>query len=191
MVDHMKLMKKNLKLNKTQKKMLALILIMGIIMGYIFYKKMSPSIINDIINIKSNLASNSLNFIGLHIITLAILLASSCFFIGPILFFLYFIWEVSCISFSIFSFSSAFQFQGFLYGLLYNILTKLLFMICLIFLFQKITIIIKSIIHKEPLDINTLKKEYRNILIAIVAIILYDIFLYFLGNSLLLKLCFL
>lgn len=191
MVDHMKLMKKTLKLSKNQKKILAFILITGLIIGYILYKKISPAMLDDITNIKSNLENNPLNFIGLHIITLALILASSFFFIGPILFLLYFIWEVACISFSLFIFSSAFQFQGFLYGLLYNILTKLLFIICLIFLFQKITTIIKSILHKEPLDINILKKEYRHILMAIITIILYDILLYFLGNTILLKLCFL
>ena len=191
MVDHMKLMKKTLKLNKKQKKIVIFILVMGLITGYILYKKMSPTMLDNITNIKSNLENNSLNFIGLHIITLALILASSIFFIGPILFVLYFLWEVSCISFSLISFSSAFQFSGFLYGLLYNILTKLNFIICLIIILKKVTRIIKSIIHKEPFDINTLKKEYRDILIALIAIILYDVFLYFFGGTILLKLCFL
>lgn len=191
MVDYMKLMKKTLKLNKKQKKIVIFILVMGLITGYILYKKMSPTMLDNITNIKSNLENNSLNFIGLHIITLALILASSIFFIGPILFVLYFLWEVSCISFSLISFSSAFQFSGFLYGLLYNILTKLNFIICLIIILKKVTRIIKSIIHKEPFDINTLKKEYRDILIALIAIILYDVFLYFFGGTILLKLCFL
>ena len=191
MVDHMKLMKKTLKLNKKQKKIVIFILVMGLITGYILYKKMSPTMLDNITNIKSNLENNSLNFIGLHIITLALILASSIFFIGPILFVLYFLWEVSCISFSLISFSSAFQFSGFLYGLLYNILTKLNFIICLIIILKKVTRIIKSIIHKELFDINILKKEYRDILIALIAIILYDIFLYFFGGTILLKLCFL
>ena len=191
MVDHMKLMKKTLKLNKKQKKIVIFILVMGLITGYILYKKMSPIMLDNITNIKSNLENNSLNFIGLHIITLALILASSIFFIGPILFVLYFLWEVSCISFSLISFSSAFQFSGFLYGLLYNILTKLNFIICLIIILKKVTRIIKSIIHKEPFDINILKKEYRDILIALIAIILYDVFLYFFGGTILLKLCFL
>ncbi len=191
MVDHMKLMKKTLKLNKKQKKIVIFILVMGLITGYILYKKMSPTMLDNITNIKSNLENNSLNFIGLHIITLALILASSIFFIGPILFVLYFLWEVSCISFSLISFSSAFQFSGFLYGLLYNILTKLNFIICLIIILKKVTRIIKSIIHKEPFDINILKKEYRDILIALIAIILYDVFLYFFGGTILLKLCFL
>ena len=191
MFDHMKLMKKTLKLNKKQKKIVIFILVMGLITGYILYKKMSPTMLDNITNIKSNLENNSLNFIGLHIITLALILASSIFFIGPILFVLYFLWEVSCISFSLISFSSAFQFSGFLYGLLYNILTKLNFIICLIIILKKVTRIIKSIIHKEPFDINILKKEYRDILIALIAIILYDVFLYFFGGTILLKLCFL
>lgn len=187
----MKLMKKTLKLNKKQKKIVIFILVMGLITGYILYKKMSPTMLDNITNIKSNLENNSLNFIGLHIITLALILASSIFFIGPILFVLYFLWEVSCISFSLINFSSAFQFPGFLYGLLYNILTKLNFIICLIIILKKVTRIIKSIIHKEPFDINILKKEYRDILIALIAIILYDVFLYFFGGTILLKLCFL
>lgn len=187
----MKVMKNILKLNKKKQKILALILIVGLIIGYILYKKTSPIILDDITNIKSNLENNPLNFIGPHIITLALILSSSIFFLGPILFLLYFIWEVACISFSLFSFSSAFQFQGFLYGLLYNILTKLLFIICLIFIFFQVTKIIKSIIHKEPLDINTLKKEYHHILISIAIIFLYDILLYFFGSTILLKLCFL
>lgn len=187
----MKLMKKTLKLNKKQKKIVIFILVMGLITGYILYKKMSPTMLDNITNIKSNLENNSLNFIGLHIITLALILASSIFFIGPILFVLYFLWEVSCISFSLISFSSAFRFPGFLYGLLYNILTKLNFIICLIIILKKVTRIIKSIIHKEPFDINILKKEYRDILIALIAIILYDVFLYFFGGTILLKLCFL
>ena len=81
----MKLMKKTLKLSKNQKKILAFILITGLIIGYILYKKMSPAMLDDITNIKSNLENNPLNFIGLHIITLALILASSFFFIGPIL----------------------------------------------------------------------------------------------------------
>ena len=39
MVDHMKLMKKTLKLNKKQKKIVIFILVMGLITGYILYKK--------------------------------------------------------------------------------------------------------------------------------------------------------
>ena len=92
MVDHMKLMKKTLKLNKKQKKIVVFILVMGLITGYILYKKMSPTMLDNITNIKSNLENNSLNFIGLHIITLALILASSIFFIEPILFVLYFLW---------------------------------------------------------------------------------------------------
>ena len=40
----MKLMKKTLKLNKKQKKIVIFILVMGLITGYILYKKMSPEV---------------------------------------------------------------------------------------------------------------------------------------------------
>lgn len=186
----MNLIGTSLKLTKKQRKILVIFLTIGLVLGFILSKKIDdPTLIESITNISSSLENNHINFILLHILVLAILIASSLMVIGIFLFPLYFLFELTCISYSIFTFISIFHLSGLIYGILYNIFIKLLYLILLYIIFKNILMIIKSL-RQNGEDPNILKKHYQKVILSILFIFIYDLFLYLLGSTILLKLSF-
>lgn len=99
----MNFIRTSLKLDKKYLKILLAFLCLGIFVGFIFYKKIdSTFFIDDIQNIVTNLESVHINFFFLHFIIISILIASSFMIFGVLLFPVYFLWEIICISYSIF-----------------------------------------------------------------------------------------
>ena len=188
----MKFLGTNFHLSKKYVKFLLFFLFIGIILGFLFYKKIDSSLfIQDIENIREGLVSAHINFIVQHFIVLAVLLFGSFMIFGVILFPLYFIWEIACITYSIFIFQSIFGVSGILFGIFYHIVIKAFFLFCLFILFKNVFEIIKvKLFHKEEHS-KTFANQYKMILLSIFMIFIYDILLYFFGNDILLKLCFL
>lgn len=191
----MKLFGTSLKINQKQLRILLFLLFLGVLLGFLFYLKIdSTNLISSIETLDTHLQENHVNFIFSHIFTLIFLIGSSFAVIGIVFFFLYIIWEFTCISYSIFLFFRVFQVSGFVYGIIYNIVIKLFFLCCLFIILKNVYFIIKhKFFYKEEetsLSISY-KKEYMKILASILAIFLYDLFLYFFGSSILLKLTFL
>ena len=189
----MKQIRTSLNLSKKQKQFLLIILFLGILIGFLLYKKIDQSlVIDNITNIESTLENNRINFLFMHLIVLSLLIASSTLMIGIILFPIYFIMEIATITYSILCFSNAFQISGVLYGIIYNIITKGFYIILLIILTKNIYKIAKMNIttwkNKENHQIDS--KEYKKIAILSLSILVYDLFLYLLGSKILLKLSF-
>ena len=180
----------SLNLSKKQKRVLIIFLGISLVLGYILSKKINNSpLIEDISNITISLENNHINFIFLHILVLSILIASSTVIIGIFLFPIYFLFELSSISYSLFTFISIFHFSGFLYGLLYNFIIKLFYLVALYIIYKNILRIVKKIRQKCQ-DSLVFKKCYQNIILGIISIFIYDLFLYLLGSTILLKLSF-
>lgn len=189
----MKQIRTSLNLSKKQKQFLLIILFLGILIGFLLYKKIDQSlVIDNITNIESTLENNRINFLFMHLIVLSLLIASSTLMIGIVLFPIYFIMEIATITYSILCFSNAFQISGVLYGIIYNIITKGFYIILLIILTKNIYKIAKMNIttwkNKENHQIDS--KEYKKIAILSLSILVYDLFLYLLGSEILLKLSF-
>lgn len=186
----MNFIRTSLKLDKKYLKILLAFLCLGIFVGFIFYKKIdSTFFIDDIQNIVTNLESVHINFFFLHFIVISILIASSFMIFGVLLFPVYFLWEIICISYSIFIFGEVFGLSGVFFGVFYNLFLKGLWLIVLYLVFKNVYFIIKNnIIHKK--DDFSFKKQYQIVFISILIILIYDIFIYFFGNSILLKLTF-
>ena len=189
----MKQIRTSLNLSKKQKQFLLIILFLGILIGFLLYKKIDQSlVIDNITNIESTLENNRINFLFMHLIVLSLLIASSTLMIGIVLFPIYFIMEIATITYSILCFSNAFQISGVLYGIIYNIITKGFYIILLIILTKNNYKIAKMNIttwkNKENHQIDS--KEYKKIAILSLSILVYDLFLYLLGSKILLKLSF-
>ncbi len=189
MGDTMNFFKTNFKLSRPQLRFLLILLLLGIILSFIIYKKIDQSLyIDDIKNISSSLTTNHINFIFTHFIVTSVLLVSSFMYIGLILFLFYFLFEITCISYSLIAFTSVFSLPGFFYGILYNLIIKLFFLICLVIIFKNIITIIKRV-RKNKEEIN-IKKELKIIFTCFLSITIYDLFLYFFASFLLNKLTF-
>ena len=194
MVNKMKFLRTSIKFNKRKLKFLLFILFLGILMGFFLNLKVDSSeFIKQIQDINVSLQNNHVNFIMIHILVLLFLVSTSFSMVGIVLFFFYFIFEVACISYSSFIFMHVFGFTGLIFGILYNVVTKLFFLICLFAIFNKVYFLVKNKFfnkedsHEQVMQIS-FKKKYLEIAICCIGIILYDIFLYFGGSGILLKL---
>ena len=189
----MKQIRTSLNLSKRQKQFLLIIFFLGILIGFLLYKKIDQSlVIDNIINIEDTLENNRINFIFIHLIVLSILIASSTLMIGIVLFPFYFIMEIASVTYSILCFSNAFQLSGIIYGLIYNLITKGVYLLLFVILAKKLTKLIKNNItswkkrENQQLD----WKEYKMIALFSLSILVDDLFLYLLGSEILLKLSF-
>lgn len=190
----MKLLGTGFKLNKKQLKFLLFILFLGVLMGYLFYLKVDSSVfMGQIEQIKVSLQDSHINFIMVHIFVLLFLISTSFSIVGIVLFLLYFIFEVACISYSSFIFMKAFGLSGFIYGIFYNFVIKFFFLVCLLVIFKKVYFIVKNKFfnkedHGQQVWQFSFKKKYLQIIVCCICIVLYDVFLYFFGSQILMKL---
>ena len=188
----MKILRTSLNLSKKQKQILAFFLVFSFILGFLLYQKLDSSLfLDNILLIEERLKDNSINFVFLHFIVFSSLITSSVLVIGLVLFPLYFLWEMVCIFFSLFGFYHAFGLLGIIYGFLYHLVVKGVFLVSLFFIFKNICFIIKHILFLKNKE-NTLifTKPLRIIFICILVILGYDLFLWLVGHHLLHWLCF-
>ncbi len=187
----MNFFRSKLKIKKKYLKILLAFVCLGAFVGFVFYKKIdSTFFIDDIQNISEYLKNGHINFLILHLIILSILISSSFVLLGILLFPLYFLWEIICISYSIFVFGGVFGISGVIFGVLYNLLLKWCWVMGLCFIFKNIFSIVKNIFIQKKVEIS-FKSQYQIILVAILGIFIYDILIYFGGSSILLKFGFL
>ncbi len=190
----MKLIRTSFQFSKREWKIFIFFVLLGTMIGFLMFQNIDSSVfISEIENIEVGLANSHIHFLFLHLVVLSVLIASSFIAVGFILFPLYFLWEIICISYSIFTFAHVFGFTGFLYGIIYNIILKAVFLICLFLIFRSLFVIMKKRFFKkkEEEQTSSLQGREKVIFISVAVLLLYDLFLYFLGNQILLKLCFL
>lgn len=175
----MKLLIKKLKLSKKEKRLAIFLGIIVLCFGYILAQEINIDVST---NILESLQNNHLNFLFIHVVVISILITSALLTKRILLFWLYFIFELSCISYILWEFSNSFFLKGLLYGILYSIVSKLIYFVCLIIIYRSLKLIIK-----EQGDLN---KYYKILGASLLIIIIYDFFLYLWGSSILFKLTF-
>lgn len=191
----MKLFGTSFYFNKKYVRLIVILLIVGLLLGFLLYQKIDPSFFaDDIKNISSYLQDNHINFIFTHFLVVAILLFLSFIGIGLLFFPVLMIFEIACLSFSIFSFGHVFGFSGMIYGLFYNFVIKFIYLVLLFILMKNIYKIVKNIfsycVLKKELNCILLKKQFKFLFLIIFLIFINDLIIYFVAHSFLYKLCF-
>lgn len=179
--------------NKFLIQFLISLLIIGILIGiYIYIRQPSlvkASIINELKSLEDVLKSSRQNNFLYHIFLLSIIAFLSTFVIGlPIIVF-YMFYEGISMGFLLASFINYKKISGLLFGTTFFIINKLLLFAALIYL------LIASINYSKKIIINIKNKDYRmseyllthliKIIFVFIIIMIYDIFIYYLGNKIL------
>lgn len=184
----MNLIKISLKNNKKYIKLLLALLCLGFFIGFILIKKVNlESLLENITSLDNYINTNRINFLTDHILTILILCFSSLTVLGLILFPLNFIYEGICIFFNIYTLSRVFKLSGFVYGLIYNIIIKGIYLIMLVLIFKKIVIFIKNFFRKREKEEQKIliNKSLMQLGIYTTIIFLNDLILYLFGNKIL------
>ena len=179
-------------LNKKFYLFLSIIFVIGLILGVIFLIYLDEAS-KDILFLNINewlqgISNSNLNNIVLHIIMLSSMFLLSIFLIGIpfVLFFVFY--NGFSVGFTVTSLISIFGIKGLLYGIIYVIITKGIYLfflsIIIVSLLRVSLIILKSIFNKENIDKEKLALLLKKILICIAIILINDIILYFWGTNL-------
>ncbi len=178
--------------NKKLSLFLGIIFTIGIILGFIFLIYLDEAnkeiIYLNINEWLQNLNTSHINNIISHIAILSSLFILSLFMVGIPLSLFFVFYNGFSIGFLLMALIDIFGIKGLLYGLVYVIITKgiylflaLLFVLALI----KIAIMfIKALISKEKINKDSLSKLLKRIFICIAIILISDIILYFGGTKL-------
>lgn len=184
----MKYLKNSIKNNKNYLKTVLLFLFLGLIIGFLLAKKITNNeLLDQIKNLANYLSTNRINFLLNHTTTMCISFIVSLTIIGLVLFPLNIIYEGICISFNIFTLTSVFKLNGFMYGLIFSLFTKCIYLILLIIIYRKILTIIKTIFNKkDKLEKKTIIiKKVKQINIFSCLMLLNDILIFLIGNKIL------
>ena len=179
-------------LNKKFYLFLSIIFIIGLILGVIFLIYLDEAS-KDILFLNINewlqgISNSNINNIVLHIIMLSSMFLLSIFLIGIpfVLFFAFY--NGFSVGFTVTSLTSIFGIKGLLYGIIYVIITKGIYLfflsIIIVSLLRVSLIILKSIFNKENIDKEKLALLLKKNLICIAIILINDIILYFWGTNL-------
>lgn len=182
----------SIKNHKNLLKFLITFIILGILISFLLFNKFeNKDIIISIKNIEEHLQNNHINFLIAHFTTISIMLTSSLTIIGVIVFPIYFLYEIISINYNILIFIKAYHFAGLIYGILYNFLTKFVFLFLLILLFKKVINIIKAIFNSnETITLYSLNKNIKAIIYLIIGLIINDFLIYLFTSKILEKLLF-
>ena len=190
--DNMKLIRTSFK-NKGILIFLISIFLIGFIFGFIYYFKLplitKTGINENLLDIKSLLKDANLNYFFQHniIFTMIFFLSFTVILFPFIIFYLFY--EGVSLGFSFIIFFSSFKMSGLIYSLILFIITKLLYLLFIFYLIYNSFIITKTmilLILKKNRNINiTFKKYLQRLIILIVIMLLYDVFIYFLGSKIL------
>lgn len=179
-------------INKKYFIFLSIILGIGLVLGFIYVAFLSNDskllIETSFQNFLQDLSNIRINLISTHIFILPLLLIASFLVIGIPLGIIYLLYNGFLIGFSLDNFIIVGGFKGFIFGLIYNIITKLVYLFLLIMLITtliKISInIINYLVKKNRFYKDKIIVLFKKALMCIILIILNDIILYFIGNNL-------
>ncbi len=182
----------------SHKKLMKIVLIfifISLFLAFFVFTKLDNSlIISNVKNMAEYLSNNNLNFIFNHFISISLIITLSLTIVGLIFIPIYLFYEVICILYSFYIFVLAFSIKGFIYALFFNLITKGFYIFFLLIIIRKIKNIVVTIYkyhNKENIDVKySLIKNIKAIIVSIILIIISDIFIYFIGTTILLKLTF-
>lgn len=185
---------KRLYSNNIAKTFIITLIIIAFIFGILYYNFQSAAnidlIIENLKNLQEVIQNDHQNMLLMHLLIIIILifLAYSIIGIPLILFYLFF--ECTSIGFLIASLYGAYKISGIIFGLIYILLCKMPFILCIIYIAYialKISKkLLKVLIYKENESLYLLLKNlFLKLGITSLAIIIYDLFLYFAANKIL------
>lgn len=190
----MKTITTQLKSKKNVLVFLVIILVCGIVLGVYFGMEAKDTMQNTLTNYALNMKENVIHFAIPHFTMLSLLFVLSFIGLGIPAAIAYLFYEGLSIGFCGSIFSIIFGFKGFIYIILFFIITKIPFLLIFHFFFNKILAITKSILSWVIYKQN--KKDYIinlaiGCLILIMILFLYDLFLDLIGINLIKMLSFL
>ena len=179
--------------NKFLIKFLISLLVIGLLIGiYIYIKQPSlvkASIINELKLLDNTLKNTKQNNFLYHILILSVFTFLSILVIGVPVILFYLFYEGVSIGFLLASFINYKKVSGLLYGSIFIIFNKILLYASLIY------ILIASINYSKKVILSLKRKDYKiyeylfshliKMVFILLVIIIYDIFIYFLGNKIL------
>lgn len=160
-----------------------ILLLIGIISGIIYYYNLDSNIKENVINTLGEYKIVNINNIFKHFLILSIILILSIFVVGVPLAIFYLYFEGVTIGFTITIFTVKFGISGFLYGIIYNLATKLIFLLLLVIFLNKIfnisKIIISKIVYRNYHSFKTnIILKFKSSLIILIIIIINDLIIY-------------
>ena len=184
-------MNHKIKLNNKILKLYLVCLLIGIIIGFLFYFNLNTNEIESlIISINQNkvlfkTCNNAIN----HLKIMSVILVLSYFFIGIPLFIGLLITESFKITLRLIILSKIYRFKGIIYGLLYTIFNNGIYIILLIFILKKLLKIVKILyknkIKKENINYASLYSNFINVISLTILIFISDLLIYMYGNNIL------
>lgn len=178
--------------NKKLSLFISIIFIIGLIIGIIFFLCLDEAskelILLNINDWLQNIEQYHINAFVSHILILSFLLVSSFIFVGVpfILFFIFY--NGFSFGFMVVSLISIFGIRGLLYGLIYGVVTKLVYLIFFgiftITMLKIVKIILGRLFLSKAINRDSFILFLKRIFICIVIIFIYDIILYFVGAKL-------
>jgi len=172
-------------------KFIVSLFIIGIIFGFIFYSNESnlikTNIINEITNLKEYLILTRQNNFLYHIILLSVLTVLSLLVIGlPIILF-YFFYEGVSFGYLLAALFHINGIDGLFFGIIFSLINKLFIYLALIYLIYTSYHYSKSVIisarNKNYQISSYISKHLFRIILIFLFVILFDVFIYFLGNK--------
>lgn len=179
-------------LNKKMYLFLGIIFAIGLALGFVFLIYLDESskelIFLNINEWIQNLSGSHINNILSHLVILSSLCLLSIFIVGLPLVLFFVFYNGFSLGFMLMSLINIFGVKGFLYGLVYIIITKsiyLFFSLILVTSFLKLSIIIlKKIFQKDKWNRENINILIKRILLCIAIILIFDVILYFGGAKL-------
>lgn len=180
-----------IKSNRSIIKFLLMLLIISTLIGIYFYlskeKIIKESINTELIKMIDNLNITKQNNIINHLLILIILSVLSLTIIGLPVIIIYFIYEGISIGFLLSSFINYSPIKGFLFGSIFIIISKTIYILILIYLLTNTLKYTKSFAKRLKTSKNDIiTNQLTKAVFCITIILINDIILYFLGNKIIL-----
>ncbi len=180
-----------IKSNRSIIKFLLMLLIISTLIGIYFYlskeKIIKESINTELIKMIDNLNITKQNNIINHLLILIILSVLSLTIIGLPIIIIYFIYEGISIGFLLSSFINYSPIKGFLFGSIFIIISKTIYILILIYLLTNTLKYTKSFAKRLKTSKNDIiTNQLTKAIFCITIILINDIILYFLGNKIIL-----
>ncbi len=185
---------KRLKNSNVAKIFILTLLICGLLFGIIYFNlqnDLNKSLITEKMSDFANIIkTTNQNMILNHLLIIIILMFLAYSIIGMPLILFYLFYESTSIGFFLASIYSIYKIKGLLFGIIFIIISKLpfiLFLIYISYIALKITKkLLRVLIFKENDSLyQLLKNLFLKLAIAIITILIYDLFLYFFANKIL------
>lgn len=189
-------MQQMLKNNKKYLMFIFIVILIGILCGFIYYHFLSTETQIQIADTLNNYSNFRYNFIIKYLVIMSLILVLSFFVVGIPLSIVFLFYESLSIGFLINIFFVSFGISGLIYSFLFIIINKLISFVLIICFIQKIINIGRLVIgifiyKKDAVIFDKLIVNFKNSLYIILFVLILNIILYFISPYIFLYLSFL